>query len=142
MNSIKTLIGAAIIAAPLAALPALAQENAPANTARDATQRAQQGMEKAGESVSNTADKAKGNAEREMQGDDKKPGLDDGNRTADAGRNSFTEGQARSRIEEQGFTQVTNLKKGDDGIWTAQAMKEGKQTQVQLDYEGDVVERK
>lgn len=142
MKTLKTLIGAAIIAAPLAALPALAQENAPANTARDATQRAQQGMEKAGDSVSKSTQEGKGNAQREMQGDDQKPGLDDGNRTADAGRNSFTEGQARSRIEEQGFTQVTNLKKGDDGIWSAQAMKAGKQTQVQLDYEGDVVEKK
>ena len=56
-----------------------------------------------------------------------------------AGRNSFTEGQAKSRIEESGFQNVTGLKKDDNGIWTGQAMKDGKQVGVQLDYQGDVL---
>ena len=58
---------------------------------------------------------------------------------ANPGRNSFTEGQAKSRIEESGFQNVTGLKKDDNGIWSGQAMKDGKQVTVQLDYQGDVL---
>jgi sporulation protein YlmC with PRC-barrel domain len=55
------------------------------------------------------------------------------------GANSFTESQARSRIEEQGFTAVTGLKKDDQGIWRGTAMKNGKTVSVALDYKGNVV---
>jgi len=56
-----------------------------------------------------------------------------------AGANSFTEGQARSRIQDKGFSQVTDLKKDDQGIWRGHAMKDGKQTNVALDFQGNVV---
>ena len=56
-----------------------------------------------------------------------------------AGANSFTEGQARARIEERGFAQVTDLKKDDQGIWRATAMKDGKSVAVALDYQGNIV---
>ncbi len=56
-----------------------------------------------------------------------------------AGANSFTEGQARARIEEKGFGQVTELRKDDQGIWRAKAMKDGKPTAVSLDYQGNIV---
>ena len=56
-----------------------------------------------------------------------------------AGANSFTEGQAKDRIEKAGLTQVTDLKKDDQGIWRARAMLSGKQTEVALDYRGNVV---
>ncbi len=36
-----------------------------------------------------------------------------------AGRNSFTEGQAKSKIEDAGYTNVTELKKDDNGVWRA-----------------------
>jgi hypothetical protein len=55
------------------------------------------------------------------------------------GANSFTEGQARSRIQDKGFSQVTDLKKDNQGIWRGHAMKDGKQTNVALDYQGNVV---
>lgn len=58
-----------------------------------------------------------------------------------AGANSFTEGQARSRIEERGFAQVTDLKKDDKGVWRATAMKDGKSVQVSLDYQGNIVDQ-
>src|SRR5204862_7748822 len=38
-----------------------------------------------------------------------------------AGRNSFTEGEAKSRIEKMGFSSVTNLKKDDQGVWRGRA---------------------
>ncbi len=56
-----------------------------------------------------------------------------------AGANSFTEGQARSRIEERGYTQVMDLKKDDNGVWRGTAMKDGKSAQVSLDYQGNIV---
>ena len=38
-----------------------------------------------------------------------------------AGANSFTEGQAKSRIEARGFTNVAGLKKDSDGVWRGTA---------------------
>lgn len=54
------------------------------------------------------------------------------------GENSFTEDQAKSRIEEAGYSSVTDLKLGEDGIWNASAMKGADKVQVQLDYQGNV----
>jgi len=56
-----------------------------------------------------------------------------------AGANSFTEAQARSRIEAAGFTQVEALKKDEQGVWRGQAMRDGKPEQVGLDFQGQVV---
>jgi putative membrane protein len=55
-----------------------------------------------------------------------------------AGANSFTEGQAKSRIESQGFTNVSGLAKDDQGIWRGRAIKDGKNVNVSLDFHGDV----
>lgn len=54
------------------------------------------------------------------------------------GANSFTESEARSRIEKQGFTNVSGLKKDNNGIWRGRAMKGGQQADVALDYQGNV----
>jgi putative membrane protein len=56
-----------------------------------------------------------------------------------AGANSFTENQAKERMEKAGFTQVSGLKKDDNGIWRGTATMGGKQTPVALDYRGNVV---
>src|SRR5215204_3849108 len=37
------------------------------------------------------------------------------------GANSFTEGQAKSRLEGAGLMNVTDLKKDDDGVWRGKA---------------------
>lgn len=55
-----------------------------------------------------------------------------------AGRNSFTEGQAKSKIESQGFTNVSGLKKDNNGIWTGSASKGGNKVNVRLDFQGNV----
>jgi hypothetical protein len=55
-----------------------------------------------------------------------------------AGRNSFTEGQAKSRIEDAGFTNVTELKKDDKGVWRGEASKGGSATAVSVDFQGNV----
>jgi hypothetical protein len=54
------------------------------------------------------------------------------------GSNSFTEGEARSRIQDKGFSNVSGLKKDDNGIWRGRAMKGGQQVDVALDYQGNV----
>jgi hypothetical protein len=58
-----------------------------------------------------------------------------------AGANSFTEGQAKSRIESRGYSNVTDLKKDDSGVWRGKAMKDGKSVDVSLDFQGNVVVR-
>ena len=55
------------------------------------------------------------------------------------GANSFTEGQAKSRIENAGYSSVSALKKDDKGVWRGTATKNGQQGSVGLDYKGDVV---
>ena len=58
-----------------------------------------------------------------------------------AGANSFTEGQAKSRIESDGFSNVTGLNKDDNGVWRGKAMKDGKSVDVSLDFQGNIVAR-
>ena len=56
-----------------------------------------------------------------------------------AGANSFTEGQAKSRIESKGFKSVSHLKKDDTGVWRGQAMQNDKTVNVSVDFQGNVV---
>src|SRR5215213_2877076 len=55
-----------------------------------------------------------------------------------AGSNSFTEGEAKSRIEARGFNNVTALMKDDQGIWRGKAQRQGRSVNVALDYQGNV----
>jgi hypothetical protein len=55
------------------------------------------------------------------------------------GANSFTKGEARSRIEANGYTNVTGLQKDSRSIWRGKAMKDGKSVTVSLDFQGHVV---
>jgi hypothetical protein len=55
-----------------------------------------------------------------------------------AGRNSFTEGQAKSRIEDAGYSNVTDLKKDDNGVWRGKASKGGAASNVSVDFQGNV----
>ncbi len=54
------------------------------------------------------------------------------------GANSFTSGQAKSRLEGAGFNQVSDLAKDDQGIWRGTAMRDGKKMQVGFDYKGNI----
>ena len=55
------------------------------------------------------------------------------------GANSFTEAQAKTRIQDAGFSNVSALTKDDKGIWRGTAAKDGKQVAVALDFQGNVV---
>lgn len=54
------------------------------------------------------------------------------------GENSFTEEQARSRIEEAGFSNVTGLTLDNDGVWRAEGQKDGTAVTIKMDYQGNI----
>jgi hypothetical protein len=54
------------------------------------------------------------------------------------GANSFTEGQARSRLEGAGLSNITELAKDDQGIWRGKAMRGGQSVAVGFDYKGNI----
>ena len=56
-----------------------------------------------------------------------------------AGANSFTESQAKSRIEAEGFSNVSDLKKDDSGVWRGKASKGTQSMNVSLDFQGNVL---
>jgi hypothetical protein len=58
-----------------------------------------------------------------------------------SGANSFTEGQAKSRIESNGYSKVSDLKKDENGVWRGRATKDGKSMDVSLDFQGNVTAR-
>lgn len=51
-----------------------------------------------------------------------------------------TEAQARSKIEADGFSNLTDLRKETDGRWTARATKAGKTSRITLDANGRITE--
>jgi hypothetical protein len=56
-----------------------------------------------------------------------------------AGANSFTESEARSRLEKFGYTDITGLTKDNNSIWHGMAKKDGQPVNVALDYQGNIV---
>ena len=63
-----------------------------------------------------------------------------GNAALEPGANSFTEGQARRRMEDRGYTNVDQLHKDQNSIWQAEATKDGRRVRVGVDFRGNVVE--
>lgn len=56
----------------------------------------------------------------------------------ESGANSFTEGQARSRLEGAGLSGVTGLAKDDKGVWRGRATRNGASVAVGFDYKGNI----
>ncbi|MGO4175776.1 PepSY domain-containing protein [Bosea sp. TAF32] len=54
------------------------------------------------------------------------------------GANSFTEGQAKSRLEANGYSQVGPLTKDANGIWKGSATHGGAKVNVTVDYRGNI----
>ena len=55
-----------------------------------------------------------------------------------AGANSFTESQAKSRLETNGFSSVSGLQKDANGVWRGKANKGGQAVNVSVDFQGNV----
>jgi len=54
------------------------------------------------------------------------------------GANSFTEAQARSWLEDAGYTDVSGLVQSEDGIWRGHARRNGATVSVGVDYKGTI----
>lgn len=52
---------------------------------------------------------------------------------------SFTEAEARTRIEAHGYSNVSGLQKDAQSIWRGTALKNGRPVSVALDYHGKVL---
>jgi hypothetical protein len=63
---------------------------------------------------------------------------DNNSSTPVSGANSFTKSEAKSQIEAKGYSHVTGLKKGKDGVWRGKATKDGQSGPVSVDYQGNV----
>jgi hypothetical protein len=63
---------------------------------------------------------------------------DNNSSTPVGGANSFTMNEAKSQIEAKGYTHVTGLKKGSDGVWRGKATKDSQAGPVSVDYQGNV----
>jgi hypothetical protein len=48
------------------------------------------------------------------------------------------EEQAKAKIESEGYTEVSELKQDNRGMWTATAMKDGKPVQLSMNAEGQL----
>ena len=57
------------------------------------------------------------------------------------GANSFTEGQAKSRLEANGYSQVGPLTKDADGVWKGSATHSGTKVNVTVDYRGNITRK-
>jgi hypothetical protein len=55
-----------------------------------------------------------------------------------AGKNSFTETQARKRLQKHGYHSVSMLKLDDSQVWRGTATKAGKSVDVSVDYQGNI----
>ncbi len=53
------------------------------------------------------------------------------------GSNSFTMTEAKSRLEKNGFSSVSDLAKDGSGVWRGSAQKDGTAMPVWLDYKGN-----
>lgn len=54
------------------------------------------------------------------------------------GENSFTENQAKEKIEAAGFAEVKMQNLDADGIWHATAKKGAENVNVRMDYQGNI----
>lgn len=139
-----SIFGLALLGASVAA-PALAQQTSPAAPDRNPPAATMQESTRPATPTPAPADRSGATtAGPSTEGGQSAVRIDDGTRTAatpQPGANSFTEGQARSRIEAAGFSNVTELQKDDQGIWRGRGMRDGKQVSVALDYTGAVTSR-
>jgi len=55
-----------------------------------------------------------------------------------AGKNSFTKEQVAKRLQDNGYTAVSDLMQDDNSIWRGKAMMSGKPVSVAVDYQGNI----
>lgn len=55
-----------------------------------------------------------------------------------AGRNSFTEMQATTKLQDKGYTKISGLTADKNGVWRGKATMKGVKHSVAVDYQGNV----
>jgi len=55
-----------------------------------------------------------------------------------AGKNSFTKEQVAKRLQDNGYSAVSDLMQDDKSIWRGKAMMAGKPVSVAVDYQGNI----
>ncbi len=126
------LVLASLVAVTALGTAALAQTNTAPAGSSGGSSTTMQPMNNAGSNASNQA--GSGNAAVNNKPADSPQTTG----SVEPGANSFTEAQVRSRLEAQGFSNVMELRKDDQGIWRGKAMRNGQQTNVALDYKGTI----
>ena len=118
---------AATLAVALAAAPAFAQTTNTAPTSPGTG---------SGTGSSNPAVNRQGNAPSDVNASGKAQMVSTSQ--LEKGANSFTEGQAKTRLEGAGLMNVSGLTKDDEGVWRGTAMMSGKSVKVGFDYKGNI----
>jgi putative membrane protein len=57
------------------------------------------------------------------------------------GDNKIPEGEAKTKLESAGYSNIQDLHLDADGIWRGVATKQGKSVDVSLDYQGNIFPR-
>lgn len=55
------------------------------------------------------------------------------------GANSFTEAQAKSRLEANGYSNISALQKDSNGVWKGTATHSNANVNISVDYRGNIV---
>ncbi len=55
-----------------------------------------------------------------------------------AGSNSFTAGEAKSRLQKRGYSHISGLRKDANGVWRGKARHHGHYVPVSIDFQGNV----
>ncbi len=139
-----TLLLAAAAAALTACSPA--QRNETAGAASNSAQAAGDATSGAMASADNavTGDRTEGPVVSASE-TPRNPAVDTTPTTGDNGQtpgaNSFTEAQARSAIERNGYTGVSALTQNEQGLWQGRATQGGRERAVSVDYRGAVTDQ-
>ena len=135
MQRILTLTAAVLIAGPVLAQTTAPSTTAPAPMANPTPMTNSSGTSGATGS-SNPAVNTTGNAPSSVNASGRANMVEAS--ALEKGSNSFTEGQTKSRLEGAGLSNVSDLKKDNDGIWRGKAMQSGRSVTVGFDYKGNI----
>ena len=129
----KSILVAGIAMAALVAVPAMAQTNSNSGASSGANRGAEQTTPVPNAQSTNGADQMQPNSGT-------RPGMTTSGAAAmtSAGMN---EAQAKAKLEAGGYSQVTGLMVGPDGMWHGRAMKGATSMNVGLDAQGNVIAR-
>ncbi len=139
MKTIPLAFAAMLLATAASAQPATAPSNP--NSPPGATSNAPQaGVDPSSGTTPSTSMTDRNTGTAAASGDRNQAVTTTGNNSMQPARgaNSFSAGEARRRIQGEGFQNVVRLHKDGGGVWRGKGVKDGQQVAVWLDYKGNV----